>query len=49
MRDLMFKEMFEKVIGVFYDVYHEPGVGFPESVYEKSMFIALRQEGLIAF
>ncbi|MBC7798622.1 MAG: GxxExxY protein, partial [Pyrinomonadaceae bacterium] len=32
----------EKVIKTFYDVYNELGCGFLESVYEKSMTIALR-------
>lgn len=36
----------EKVIGVFYDVYNELGCGFLESVYHRSMLVALRQAGL---
>lgn len=34
------------VIGIFYAVYNELGVGFVESVYENAMAIALRQAGL---
>jgi GxxExxY protein len=37
----------EKIIGVFYDVYNELGYGFLESVYAKSMVIALRESGLM--
>jgi GxxExxY protein len=40
------KEVTEKIIGVFYDVYNEPGHGFLESVYERSMEVALKSMGL---
>jgi GxxExxY protein len=36
----------ERIIGVFYEVYNELGVGFLESVYREAMLIALRQAGL---
>jgi GxxExxY protein len=36
----------ERIIGVFYEVYNELGVGFLESVYREAMLIALRQTGL---
>jgi GxxExxY protein len=36
-----------KIIGIFYDVYNELGYGFLEAVYEESLVIALRQEGLV--
>jgi GxxExxY protein len=36
----------EKIIGIFNDVYNELGHGFLESVYAKSMVIALRESGL---
>ena len=39
-------ELTEKIIGVFYDVYHELGYGFLESVYEESLVISLREAGL---
>jgi GxxExxY protein len=42
------KELTEKVIGVYFDVYNELGFGFLESVYHKSMLIALREAGLTA-
>jgi GxxExxY protein len=34
-------EITQKVIGVFYEVYNELGHGFLESVYEKSLEVAL--------
>lgn len=46
---LKHRELTEKIIGTFYDVYNELGHGFIESVYEKSLAIALRQQGLEAF
>lgn len=42
------KELTEKIIGVFYDVYNELGHGFLEAVYRKALLIALRQSGLRA-
>ena len=41
------KEITEKVIGVFYDVYNELGHGFLESVYQRSFEIALKSKGLL--
>jgi len=43
---LKHRELTEKIIGTFYDVYNELGHGFIESVYEKSLAIALREQGL---
>jgi GxxExxY protein len=40
------KEITEKIIRVFYEVYNELGHGFLESVYEKSFEIALTSIGL---
>ncbi len=39
-------EITQKVIGVFYEVYNELGHGFLESVYEKSLEIALNSMGI---
>ncbi|MBX7062447.1 MAG: GxxExxY protein [Pyrinomonadaceae bacterium] len=39
-------DLTEKIIGTFYDVYNELGYGFLESVYERSLAIALRANGL---
>lgn len=36
----------EKIIGVFYEVYNELGFGFLESVYCRSLALALEQSGL---
>ena len=38
----------EKIIKVFFGVYNELGHGFLESVYQKSLLIALEAEGLQA-
>jgi GxxExxY protein len=40
------EELTGKIIGVFYQVYNELGHGFLESVYKKSMAMALNQAGL---
>ena len=47
-RSFKHSEVTRKVIGVFYDVYNELGHGFLESVYGKSMLIALDSQGLKA-
>jgi len=39
-------EVTARIIGVFYAVANELGYGFVESVYRRSMLIALRQAGL---
>jgi GxxExxY protein len=36
-------EITQKVIGVFFDVFNELGHGFLESVYEKSLELALKR------
>ena len=41
-------ELTGQIIGVFYDVYNELGHGFLESVYQKSLGLALRSAGLNA-
>jgi GxxExxY protein len=43
---LKHRELTEKIIGVFYEVYNELGHGFLESVYEKAFTIALTAKGL---
>jgi GxxExxY protein len=42
------RELTYKIIGVFYDVYNELGFGFLESVYQKSLGLALQSAGLDA-
>ena len=44
--NLKHRELTEKIIGVFYDVYNELGHGFLESVYEAAMAIALAEADL---
>jgi GxxExxY protein len=39
-------EITQKIIGVFYEVYNELGHGFLESVYEKSLELALNSMNL---
>ena len=39
-------ELSTRVLGVFYSVANELGYGFFESVYRRSMVIALRESGL---
>ena len=43
---LKHRELTEKIIGVFYDVYNELGHGFLESIYEQALAIALVQAGM---
>jgi GxxExxY protein len=43
---LKHRELTEKIIGVFYEVYNELGHGFLESVYEKAFDIALASKGI---
>src|SRR5436305_13713023 len=43
---LQHAELTEKIIGAFYGVYNELGPGFLESVYQRSMAIALTDLGL---
>jgi GxxExxY protein len=43
---LLHRELTERIIGTFYEVYNELGHGFIESVYEKSLAIALRDKGI---
>lgn len=40
------KELTYQIIGVFYDVYNELGHGFLESVYQRSLALALESSGL---
>jgi GxxExxY protein len=42
------RELTYKIIGVFYDVYNELGHGFLESVYQKSLGLALQTAGMHA-
>jgi GxxExxY protein len=43
---LKHRELTQKVIGVFFEVYNELGHGFLESVYQKALELALISKGL---
>ena len=43
---LKHRELTEKIIGVFYDVYNELGHGFLETIYEQALAIVLAQAGM---
>ena len=40
------KELTERIIGAFYDVYNDLGYGFLESVYHNAIFYELRKRSL---
>ena len=42
---LLYEEITSVIIGKSYEVMNELGAGFLESVYHKSLFLALQQEG----
>ena len=46
---LKHRELTQKVIGVFFEVYNELGHGFLESVYQKAFEHALTSKGLRVF
>lgn len=45
-KELLYKDLTEKIIKCFYKVYDELGSGFLESIYEKSLMIELKDIGL---
>ncbi len=47
-QDSKYKELTEKIIGVFFKVYNKLGYGFLEKVYENAMMIEFRKEGIPA-
>jgi len=44
--ELIYGELTDRVIGIFYSVHNELGFGFVESVYENALSLALRDAGL---
>jgi GxxExxY protein len=44
--ELKHRELTERIIGVFYDVYNELGHGFLESVYEQALALAFCETGM---
>lgn len=45
-RILLYKDLTDKIIRCFYNVFDELGNGFLESVYEKSLLIELKENNL---
>jgi GxxExxY protein len=45
---MLHEELSHKILQACFEVSNELGIGFLESVYEKSLLIALRQKGLNA-
>jgi GxxExxY protein len=45
---MLFADLSEKIIGCAYDVYNTLGPGFLEAVYEQSLLIELREQGMLA-
>ena len=46
--DFKYAVLTQKIIGVFFEVYNELGTGFLESVYQRSLALALESAGLQA-
>jgi GxxExxY protein len=44
---LLHGELTKQILSCFYEVHHELGTGFPESVYSRAMEVAMTQAGLI--
>lgn len=44
--ELLYRELCQSVIGVFYQVFNELGSGFLEAAYRKAMHIALEQSAI---
>ncbi|HYV81917.1 MAG TPA: GxxExxY protein [Pyrinomonadaceae bacterium] len=41
--DLKHFQLTQQIIGIYFDVYNELGMGFLESVYQKSLALALNR------
>ena len=48
MEEKKYRDLCYNIIGVYYDVYNELGHGFLESVYQKSLGLALQSAGMEA-
>ncbi|MDX2134463.1 MAG: GxxExxY protein [Saprospiraceae bacterium] len=44
--ELLHKELTDRILRIYYDVYNELGYGFLEKVYQNAMFHALISDGL---
>jgi GxxExxY protein len=47
-RDSKYRELTEKIIGVFYKIYNNLGYGFLEKVYENAMLLDFNKENIPA-
>ena len=47
-KDSKYKELTEKIIGIFYKVYNNLGYGFLEKVYENAMMLDFKKENIPA-
>ena len=47
-KDSKYKELTEKIIGIFYKVYNNLGYGFLENVYENAMVLDFKKENIPA-
>jgi GxxExxY protein len=47
--DLRHYALTQKIIAVFFEVYNELGHGFLESIYHKSLLLALKEAGLTVY
>jgi GxxExxY protein len=45
MENLLYKELTDTIIRVYYDVYNELGYGFLEKVYQNAMYLELKHRG----
>jgi GxxExxY protein len=48
MEEMKYRDLTYRINGVYYEVYNELGHGFLESVYQKSLGVALKSAGLEA-
>ncbi|HVH87113.1 MAG TPA: GxxExxY protein [Terriglobales bacterium] len=39
------EELTQRIIGVFYTIYHDLGHGFLESIYQKAFTVVLKEQG----
>ncbi|GAB1431739.1 hypothetical protein MASR2M29_03640 [Spirochaetota bacterium] len=44
--ELLHKDLTDKIINIFYEVYNELGYGFLEKVYKNAMCLELNKSGL---
>lgn len=47
-KELIYKEITEKIIGFSFEVYNELGYGFLEKVYENALVVLFREAGMKA-